>query len=169
MLDLFATRIYNNDIESLLHFMKVVNMENSKSEELRLRFHEALDFLHVPARGRVAKVAGKTEYSQGAVSEFLSGKKNITDRFFQIFWRNFDINPDWLTTGKGEISFKKAIDDIYHPTPSGDLEADIRKALLTFPIREALFELGKMSDSKLWRAVAMLKEMNEEQEREKEG
>lgn len=146
-------------------------MENSenveKNEVLRLRILKALDFLQILPRGRVAKVAARTEYSQGAVSGFLSGKTPITDRFLQIFWRNFDINPDWLTTGEGEISFRKTVDEAYHPSRSGDLEEDITKLLRLFPIREAVFELGKMSDAKLWRAVSILKELNEEKEEAK--
>lgn len=134
------------------------SISKEKNEEVRLRILEALDHLNIPVRGRITKVAEKTDYSQGAVSGFLSGKTPINDRFIQIFWRNFEINPDWLETGIGKIPFIHILDHHHSPTLSSDLE----EALMKFPIREALLELSKMSDVKLWRAVAMLKEMNEE-------
>ncbi len=146
----------------------IYSIDKEKNEELRLRIIEALDYLKIPQRGRVAKVAAKTSYSQGAISGFFSGKTLINDRFFQIFWRNFEINPEWLHSGKGEISYTHALEARYPYLEARiPTEEDFDNWESNLVIKEAIRELSKMSDSKLWRAVAMLKEMNEETEGKK--
>ena len=48
--------------------------------------------------------ARKTGFGQPYISQILSGaKKNPRPGFFAIVCREFNVNPEWLKSGKGEV------------------------------------------------------------------
>jgi len=48
--------------------------------------------------------ARKTGYGQSYISQILNGTKtNPSSRFFKNICREFNINPEWLINGKGEV------------------------------------------------------------------
>lgn len=126
-------------------------MEDSLNEEVLCRMHFALDAIGVEKHGRVAAVSKMTGYSSGACSEFLSGKKKLSDRFLNAFIQGYGINPYWLMKDEGEIFLVRAIEK--HIS-----EKAIEKLFENAAIKEALSELQKMTESEQWRAVAVLKD-----------
>jgi transcriptional regulator with XRE-family HTH domain len=48
--------------------------------------------------------ARKTGYGQPYISQIINGSRsNPSPRFFDIVCREFNVNPVWLKTGKGDI------------------------------------------------------------------
>jgi len=48
--------------------------------------------------------ARKTGFGQSYISQILSGSKpSPSERFYLSVSREFNVNPDWLKTGKGKI------------------------------------------------------------------
>jgi transcriptional regulator with XRE-family HTH domain len=48
--------------------------------------------------------ARKTGYGQPYISQIISGSRsNPSPRFFDIVCREYNVNPVWLKTGKGDI------------------------------------------------------------------
>ena len=46
----------------------------------------------------------KTGFGQSYISQILKGSKtNPSPRFFDTVCREFNVNPEWLKTGKGDI------------------------------------------------------------------
>ena len=50
--------------------------------------------------------ARRIGFTQPYLSQILNGsKKSPSPRFFDVVRREFNVNPEWLKTGKGEIFF----------------------------------------------------------------
>ena len=48
--------------------------------------------------------ARKTGFGQSYISQILSGNKSSpSERFYNTVGREYNVNPEWLKTGKGEI------------------------------------------------------------------
>jgi len=48
--------------------------------------------------------ARKTGFGQSYISQILSGNKSSpSERFYRTVGREFNVNPEWLKTGKGKI------------------------------------------------------------------
>ena len=48
--------------------------------------------------------ARKTGFGQSYISQILSGNKTSpSERFYKTVGREFNVNPEWLKTGKGKI------------------------------------------------------------------
>ena len=45
----------------------------------------------------------KIGISRFSVSNYESGKRNITERVIKDICREFDVNEEWLRTGEGEM------------------------------------------------------------------
>jgi transcriptional regulator with XRE-family HTH domain len=136
-------------------------------------------------KGRNKKVAEKTGYSEGSVKQVLAGRNPITGRFITAVCNAFDINQLWVETGfspvdgmmSGEPSFtdlelvkaehsfnklKKIRPDLFSSEEVIMERLKIADFLRTdVACFEALKELLKMSEVDRWRAVVMLKEMND--------
>jgi transcriptional regulator with XRE-family HTH domain len=51
--------------------------------------------------------ARRTGYGQSYISQILNGiKPSPSDRFYKTVGREFNINPEWLKTGKGKMYTK---------------------------------------------------------------
>ena len=62
--------------------------------------------------------ARRIEFTQSYISQILNGSKtNPSPRFLDAVCREFNVNPEWLKTGKGEIYTIPGL-----PLPSGDAE-----------------------------------------------
>jgi transcriptional regulator with XRE-family HTH domain len=42
-------------------------------------------------------------FSKGYYGDFETGKKNVNDRIIQLVCSQFNVNKEWLKTGKGEM------------------------------------------------------------------
>lgn len=49
------------------------------------------------------KLAEKIGVTEGAVSGWVSGRRNITDQSIKAICREFAVNEDWLRYGSGEM------------------------------------------------------------------
>jgi transcriptional regulator with XRE-family HTH domain len=48
--------------------------------------------------------AHRTGYGQPYISQIMSGSRsNPSPRFFDIICREYNVNPEWLKTGKGDV------------------------------------------------------------------
>ena len=56
--------------------------------------------------------ARRIGFTQPYLSQILNGsKKGPSPRFFDVVRREFNVNPEWLKTGKGEIFFIPGAED----------------------------------------------------------
>lgn len=67
------------------------------------RLLEALEIKGFMQRGGKKKIAEMTRYSQGSVSDFLSGKEPLADKFLKIICDELSISEQWLKTGEGDM------------------------------------------------------------------
>lgn len=49
------------------------------------------------------KFGERVGISEGAVSNIEKGNRNVTDQMFKSICREFNVNPDWLKTGEGDM------------------------------------------------------------------
>lgn len=49
------------------------------------------------------KFSERLGISRGALSNVEIGKRNVTDQLFKSICREFNVNPDWLRNGQGEM------------------------------------------------------------------
>ena len=49
------------------------------------------------------QLAERIGVTEGAVSGWVSGRRNITDQSLKAICREFNVNEDWLRTGNGEM------------------------------------------------------------------
>lgn len=57
------------------------------------------------------ELGSKIGVSRFSISNYESGKRNLTDRVISDICREYNINEEWLRTGEGEM-FKKSSDEI---------------------------------------------------------
>ena len=70
--------------------------------------------------------AQKIQFTQSYVSMVLSGvKTKPSSRFLNAVCREFSVNPEWLTTGKGEVYIIPGL-----PLPSADAQILAKYRLL---------------------------------------
>jgi transcriptional regulator with XRE-family HTH domain len=51
-------------------------------------------------------LARRTGFGQSYISQILAGyKSNPSERFYLTVSREFNVNPEWLKTGKGDVYF----------------------------------------------------------------
>jgi transcriptional regulator with XRE-family HTH domain len=80
----------------LLFFYYIGNVKNTLQQRLERLFTDLgvnqIDFAH------------KTGYGQPYISQIMNGSRsNPSPRFFDTVCREFNVNPEWLKTGKGSI------------------------------------------------------------------
>lgn len=56
------------------------------------------------------KFGDRLGVTRSAVSNLEKGNRNVTDQMFKSVCREFNVNPDWLRTGEGEM-FQKFDED----------------------------------------------------------
>lgn len=66
------------------------------------RFNELLQALK-EQKITQRKLAEKIGVTEGAVSGWVSGRRNITDQSIKAICREFAVNEDWLRYGSGEM------------------------------------------------------------------
>lgn len=49
------------------------------------------------------KFGEKLGVTRVAISNIENGNRNVTDQMFKSICREFNVNPDWLRTGEGEM------------------------------------------------------------------
>ena len=97
------------------------------------RLKEIRKFLNLSIR----EFAKEISYSHGVYGQVEHGDRKPTDRIIQLITSRFNINKEWLLTGKGEM----------FASDSPDLRLDkiINVYNLVNPIlKEALFDCSKM-------------------------
>ena len=67
------------------------------------RLLEALETRGFLKRGGKKKIADITRYSQGSVSDFLSDKEPLPDKFLKILCDELRVSGMWVKTGEGEM------------------------------------------------------------------
>ena len=65
--------------------------------------HERLKLLRKATRRSQVEVAHILHRTQTAISEYESGKKNLTDRTIADICREFNVNEQWLRAGEGPM------------------------------------------------------------------
>ena len=55
--------------------------------------------------------AKKISTTQGHISDIENGRKNLSDRTIKLICLEYDVNEDWLRTGKGEMFIQKTEDE----------------------------------------------------------
>lgn len=82
-----------------------------------------------------AKFGEKIGVGQQTVANIENGK-NITERNFEAICREFNVNPDWLRAGEGEMidtSVKNTLDELCAEYNLGDDERLVLQLYLEFP------------------------------------
>ena len=54
----------------------------------------------------------KIYISQGSYGEIETGVRNVNDRIIQLICSQYNVNKEWLKTGKGEMFFSEEKPDI---------------------------------------------------------
>ena len=122
------------------------------------RLSTGLDLRKVPIKGRVKAIADKTGYSAGMVSKVLSGKVDNIERFVKVVCNEYMLDENYVWgLGDGNPLL---------PSISWDDQPEKEYFPISAVANEALNEIMKMSDTMQWRAVAMLKEMNDKNKSE---
>lgn len=132
--------------------------------EYRLvRLHKGLDDSNVPERGRIQEIVAATGYSKPRVSQILTGKAAIPERFLSAVCRAFGVNLAYVDFGDrwqelspryqpyiGDIDFKKQAEDA-----------------LDAPMQEIVKEMKRLSEPNRWvfvgRAKAIIQDLMQEQ------
>ncbi len=77
------------------------------------------------------KFGDRVGVTKMTISRIENGKNNITDQMFKSIVREFNVNPEWLESGNGEM-FQQAetfsLDDFVQQNDATDLELEILKA-----------------------------------------
>ncbi len=148
------------------------------------RLMSALESVGVD-KGKNKIVAEKTGYSEGSVKQVFAGRNPLTGRFITAVCNAFDIHQEWVETGispdaemmserpsyaelelaGSKLDFMKIIKA--HPDLCSSEEEFVERCKISDFFRadvaclEAVKELQKMSEVDRWRAVVVLKEMND--------
>jgi len=75
-----------------------------ENEVILKRLLSALDASEIKKYGRGKKVAEKTGYSESRVSEMLSGKIDLVDKFITVVCAKFGISEYWVLTGETTLA-----------------------------------------------------------------
>ncbi|MEI6207341.1 MAG: S24 family peptidase [Desulfuromonadales bacterium] len=70
---------------------------------MRERLLKGIEAAGYKKHGRVSKLAALTGYSIGQVSDMLSGKVSLNDKFMRLVCNELGFNSTWLETGTGEM------------------------------------------------------------------
>lgn len=128
-----------------------------------VRLHKGLDDSRVPERGRIQEIVAATGYSKPRVSQILTGKADIPERFLSAVCRAFGINKAYVDFGDRwkELSprFQTCIGDI-------DFQKQEEEAL-DAPMQEIVKEMKRLSEPNRWvfvgRAKAIIQDLLQEQ------
>ncbi len=87
--------------------------------------------------------AKEIKLTQGHVSDIENGRKSVSDRVMEILYLKYNINEEWLRTGKGDMTYVKEKNQII-----AEFSADLIKEPESFKTRfiEAMAKL----DEKDW-------------------
>ena len=161
-------------------------MKNEVDKLALNRLLQALKLAGVETGSRNRTVAKKTGYSEKTVANILSGNAKLTPRFITVASRSFGLNGFWIEFGeKTHEEVEKRIDCNYGLNGSDEsdlisfqcvasksdtfaLDMQVKFSRLLnaaskdIACIEAVNELLKMSEIDRWRAVAMLKGINDD-------
>lgn len=95
------------------------------------RLLQALEIKGCLARGGKKKLAEISGYSAGGVSDFLSGKQPLGDKFIRAVCREFQISEVWVRTGEGEmfVGAKAEKDEPSQDGPAGLVVMEVKRVL----------------------------------------
>lgn len=65
------------------------------------------------------KFGGKLGVKKNTISQIETGKNNLSDQMAKSICREFNINEDWLRTGKGEMKADIPEEDAYSRAAAG--------------------------------------------------
>jgi transcriptional regulator with XRE-family HTH domain len=124
------------------------------------RLISALNELGYKKHGRVSKIAAETGYSKSAISDYLSAKVPLQERFITVACNKLGISEKWIVSGEGE---KFATP----PVGEGEQPHAERRAGWS-PIYDLLLaEFQKLPAEKQHRAIAYVIEIGKSSEEEK--
>jgi transcriptional regulator with XRE-family HTH domain len=86
-----------------------------KGEDITNRFVETLKTLEdraIPAWKTRKDLAQALDCSQGIISEILGGRMNVTTHLLQKFFKAYDVNPDYIFFGEGEMFNTEGAEDV---------------------------------------------------------
>ena len=93
-----------------------------------------------------AKFAEKIGLKQGTVGDIEAGRNKLTERNFEIICHTFNVNPEWLSNGAGEMfnvaSSKNFLDNLTIEKHLDDREKALIKSLIELPdnVREGVID-----------------------------
>ena len=83
--------------------------------------------------------ARRIGFTQSYLSQILSGsKKSPSPRFFDVIRREFNVNPEWLKTGKGGVFFVPGTEE-----QAEDAEVLAKYRLLSLPEQRVIKDMIK--------------------------
>lgn len=122
------------------------------------RLLEGVELAGYKKHGRVSKLASLTGYSVGQVSDMLSGKVSLNDKFVRLVCNGVGLNIDWVTTGTPPMFIEPA-QPVQEPLPP-EME-ELMVILGQDPLaRLMLQEMMKMTDNEKLEYVVELREKN---------
>lgn len=132
-------------------------IEFSNSHRL-VRLHKGLDDSHVPERGRIQEIVAATGYSKPRVSQILTGKAEIPERFLSAVCRAFGINKAFVDFGEEWQQYSSN----YHVF-AGDIDFKKQETeALDAPMLEIVKEMRRLSEPNRWVFVGQAKAIIQE-------
>ena len=99
------------------------------------RIKELRKFLNLT----MEKFGERLGVKKNSISQIESGNRNLTDQMFLAICREFNVNEEWLRTGKGEMFVEDSdsiIDKILSEMPLDDLSQTILRAYIEMDARK---------------------------------
>jgi transcriptional regulator with XRE-family HTH domain len=81
---------------------EILQQKSSLNGRILQRLISALNDLGYKKHGRVSKIAAATGYSKSAMSDYLSAKVPLQERFITVACNKLGISEKWIISGEGE-------------------------------------------------------------------
>jgi transcriptional regulator with XRE-family HTH domain len=137
-----------------------LQLKNSLNGRKLQRLISALNDLGYKKHGRVSKIAAATGYSKSAISDYLSAKVPLQERFITVVCNKLGIAERWIIDGEGE--------KFTAPPAEGKEQPHAERRAGWSPIYDLLLaEFRKLPAEKQHRAIAYVIEIGKSSEEEK--
>lgn len=101
------------------------------------------------------KFGGRLGVGKNAISRIETRKSNVTDQMFKSICREFNVNPDWLRTGEGEMFADEDIDFGSVCAKIGVTDERAKKLILGY------YNLSPQDKELIWNFLEKLKKITE--------
>ena len=136
-------------------YFRRCNILNNRLKELRK------NHLHL-TQAEFGKKIGLTDV---AISRYEKGERNITQQVFVSICREFNVNEEWLRTGKGEMFNKEnlfSLDEFLKRQEATNLEIEIVKLLFSFDKKTRGELISKLKN--IFQSEAIINELSATEE-----